>query len=369
MKPCTYSQGMVVDYLPTSSLENAQLSLLSGIDMPAKSSENEQQKDGSQDCKCGKGTLGCSIHPSTRDEWIASMQDSLARILALPENRQGLEKKHAVASTVKSSASLAWFDQNSCSWKTSQQSFLTDSEPSSMTWPRSGMTRNGFAYALPIVGRITTGIDGGFWRTPTAHEWKNTGHATQVYLSDQVRPEQVKNKKKLGSMNYWPTPNTMDSLPPRENIAEINRTRGGRKNRVALSNLREAVHSPVYQKIWPTPTTMTGGEKPAPSHFNGKHGWNLGAAVQMFPTPNASDCRDRGNMSQPSIQRRAEIGKQLNLSMVVHPTSGQLNPFWVEWLMGFPIGFTVSKDWVTPKSRYKQQLPTNSLEEPDAIRS
>lgn len=32
------------------------------------------------------------------------------------------------------------------------------------------------------------------------------------------------------------------------------------------------------------------------------------------------------------------------LSMVVSDTSGQLNPDWVEWLMGFPIGWTDLKD-------------------------
>jgi hypothetical protein len=35
--------------------------------------------------------------------------------------------------------------------------------------------------------------------------------------------------------------------------------------------------------------------------------------------------------------------------------NGRLNPDWVEWLMGFPIGFTASKDWETRKSRSKPQ--------------
>ena len=42
-------------------------------------------------------------------------------------------------------------------------------------------------------------------------------------------------------------------------------------------------------------------------------------------------------MSNPSIQRRAAKGKQMDLSMVAHPSSGQLNPDWVEWLMNWPI--------------------------------
>ena len=71
-------------------------------------------------------------------------------------------------------------------------------------------------------------------------------------------------------------------------------------------------------------------------------------AIQYWPTPSAGDDRDRGNLSLPSIQRRAALGKQLNLSMVVSMDSGALNPMWVEWLMGFPIGHTDLKDSETP---------------------
>jgi hypothetical protein len=70
--------------------------------------------------------------------------------------------------------------------------------------------------------------------------------------------------------------------------------------------------------------------------------------VRMWPTPNASDHRDRGNMGSPSIQRRASIGKQLGLSMVVSDQSGALNPTWVEWLMGFPLGWTDLKGSAMP---------------------
>lgn len=61
------------------------------------------------------------------------------------------------------------------------------------------------------------------------------------------------------------------------------------------------------------------------------------AQRQTWPTPNASDHRDRGGPENPSIQRRQEIGKSIELSMT---QTGQLNPDWVEWLMGWPIGWT-----------------------------
>jgi DNA (cytosine-5)-methyltransferase 1 len=64
----------------------------------------------------------------------------------------------------------------------------------------------------------------------------------------------------------------------------------------------------------------------------------------MWPTPSASDNRDRGNRSTPAIKRRIKKGKQVMLSMCVSDESGALNPPWVEWLMGFPIEWTDLKD-------------------------
>jgi len=61
---------------------------------------------------------------------------------------------------------------------------------------------------------------------------------------------------------------------------------------------------------------------------------------QFWPTPAASDNRDRGHIGMPSIQRRIMEKKQLGLSMTVSNQSGSLNPTWVEWLMGFPQGWT-----------------------------
>jgi hypothetical protein len=61
-----------------------------------------------------------------------------------------------------------------------------------------------------------------------------------------------------------------------------------------------------------------------------------GTGSGLWPTPQASDSKNRGHLGMPAVQRRLSIGKQLNLSMVVSNTSGNLNPQWVEWLMGFP---------------------------------
>ena len=92
---------------------------------------------------------------------------------------------------------------------------------------------------------------------------------------------------------------------------------------------------PRFQKMWPTPTTQeiehpqaelteTGRRKTK----DGKNSHSLGLAdaVKMWPTP-------REFMYKDSTTDR---GKG-NLGEVV---GGQLNPDWVEWLMGFPVGWT-----------------------------
>lgn len=79
-------------------------------------------------------------------------------------------------------------------------------------------------------------------------------------------------------------------------------------------------------------------------HAGGFHSVSLVHFVEMYPTAQASDYRDRGNLSSPCVKRRKEKGKQISLSQSVSKESGSLNPEWVEWLMGYPIGHTDLKD-------------------------
>lgn len=62
-----------------------------------------------------------------------------------------------------------------------------------------------------------------------------------------------------------------------------------------------------------------------------------GKGSGLLPTPMASDNRDRGNVSNPSIQRRIAIGKQVGLSMLF---GKEPCPMCVEGMMGWPRGWT-----------------------------
>ena len=99
---------------------------------------------------------------------------------------------------------------------------------------------------------------------------------------------------------------------------------------------------------WPTPTCDSATDMRS-RYAQG--GMPLTMAVKMWPTPQASDNRDRGNASTPAIKRRIEKGKQVMLSMCVSSENGRLNPDWTEWLMGWPIGHTDLKPLGTGRFR------------------
>ena len=90
--------------------------------------------------------------------------------------------------------------------------------------------------------------------------------------------------------------------------------------------------------LFPTPKA-TDGEKGSRSpegslkELARGHGMDLGSSVRIFPTPT---CNDAKNNNPPS--QRTENGRHLDQLNVV--AGGSLNPEWVEWLMGFPIGWT-----------------------------
>ena len=87
-------------------------------------------------------------------------------------------------------------------------------------------------------------------------------------------------------------------------------------------------------------------------------GTGCGSSHAMWPTPKA-------NKVHPTIteENREKLAKRnkANLEEVIagncNGATGQLNPEWVEWLMGYPIGHTDLKDWATPSCR---KSPTKS---------
>lgn len=219
---------------------------------------------------------------------MSSAVASPARTSALQALGLGLTER-AAAYGLKFKDLLANYDHASSTWKTSQRCLVGGWTAFSETFPSSGLMLSGTLFRLPPLERAIDVDESGLWPTPTTDS-----------ASDRS------------------TPYAQGGMP------------------LALS-----------VKLWPTPTVCGNHNRKGLSKTSGD---GLATAVKMWPTLSASDNRDRGNLGMPAIQRRAEKGKQLMPSMVVSETSGALNPTWVEWLMGFPIGWTDLEPSETPSS-------------------
>ena len=110
--------------------------------------------------------------------------------------------------------------------------------------------------------------------------------------------------------------------------------------RLRLSELGtddQGYSSPASQ-MWPTPTARDCKGANSLKHLtqpktpgNNHHVRQLANAVKLFTTPCARDYRTGQRERYENPERMNALNDQIG---------GQLNPTWVEWLMGFPIGWT-----------------------------
>ena len=80
---------------------------------------------------------------------------------------------------------LASYDPATRSWRTSQLCLDGDLDEFSETWPRSGMTRNGIAYRLPPLVRLTDATVLGLLPTPMTVRAHDSGQHGRAVLPEQ----------------------------------------------------------------------------------------------------------------------------------------------------------------------------------------
>ncbi len=201
-------------------------------------------------------------------------------------------------------ASLARFDRATSSWKTHQSSLLGGWEPFSETWPRWGMMRAGECWAQSTLAHLTNGTGYGFGAN-------------------------------------WPTPDARDAQP--EGLEAGRR----RMAKYSTCGLQTAV------KLWQTPVADDAVERKA-GKWNSRGEPKLSAQVKLWPTPLAS--MSKGS-SPNSLVRKSGASRQNDRldHAVMARDGGQLNPNWVEWLMGWPIAWTDLKPLATDKCHCAQQ--------------
>jgi DNA (cytosine-5)-methyltransferase 1 len=92
--------------------------------------------------------------------------------------------------------------------------------------------------------------------------------------------------------------------------------------------------------MWPTPRASEAAHSGRRStNHNGQVG--LSEAVQRFPTPTVA--MHKGSSKNAMTRQTGASRENDRLDYAIEQgqiANGRLNPTWVEWLMGFPLGWT-----------------------------
>jgi len=117
---------------------------------------------------------------------------------------------------------------------------------------------------------------------------------------------------------------------------------------VPSMRLTEEIESGSLQEMWPTPRASMGmndSVESAKRQVEAKgYKAKLEQAVAIWPTPTARDYkggRKPETLAQKGRNETNSLPDAVNAQM---GKTGSLNPTWVEWLMGYPEGWTDLKD-------------------------
>lgn len=194
-------------------------------------------------------------------------------------------------------------------WETSQQALCGHSAVFSETWPSSGMTRNGAAYALPTWVPRTDGSASSLLPTPAAMN-PNDGEALESW---QARRERVRKTANNGNgfgtplgiaVRLLPTPEAKLATSGPDYARAGREASGGDDLATSLARLlptpratermqhnsRDAgmALSAQIMELLPTPRA-TDGTKGGPNQRGSSGDLMLPSAVMLLPTPQVTD--------------------------------------------------------------------------------
>ena len=283
-----YSLALEAEYSAENSLDGEQSALLSGMHTHGTCWLLGKTTDAFK-----PSLSGMTFRPLTADHGKAllmwCLEVSRAKTLAPLEKAPVLVESEAVCGSTWRELSVK-YDPTTHSWKTHQCLWEEDLPSSSLTLPSWGMM-----------------LSGVLWE-----------RITPAHLTNETESGLLPN-----GVNSFHTPNTtgLDGW----------------------SNSRKALKK--RQEIWPTPRAGNPGSRP-----NGKGGKILAEEVKksvMWATPCAGDYRSP-NLNPCKNGQKIEPASGHALPAQV---GGQLNPTWVEWLMGWPLGWTDCAASATDKFR------------------
>ena len=292
-----YSRALVEEYLEGTCSDGAPFAPSSGNPTPQAYLPPDRMTAFSRPSR-----FGMTFAPLTDDRgeellmWF--LEASRARTSAQPEEAPGLTESEAGCGAKWRELSVR-YDPDSCSWKTHRCLWDEDLSACSLTLPKWGLMRDGVLLERMTLALPTAANDAGLWRTPTVG----------MLNADRAKdPEYTARKESKGQ----------------------------------TITLADQVKNP---RMWPTPLA-TDGSKGGPNQKGGKVDLRLSSAVHQFPTPTATN-------TKAHHMRGSDNGKEREARS--YGETGQLNPSWVEWLMGWPLGWTDLKPLATDRCRNVQR--------------
>jgi len=201
------------------------------------------------------------------------------------------------------------------------------STPLSRTWRVKVTPLGRLVFQLRASVPTTKEKESGYWRTPDAHSGRGPSSEERMKMKlDKKMPISLNDQVAHPNL-MWPTPRASAAMAEKtENIQKRGTQRGKLEESVAM---------------WPTPTTDSASNRTKKYKQGGTPLTVAVREAEMWPTPTTRDYKDSGkaviNSHRDSILP-VRVAKKDKEQWV--KGGGSLNPTWVEWLMGYPSGWT-----------------------------
>jgi hypothetical protein len=331
-----FSQALVVEYLGENCLDGKQSAPLSGNPIQQAYCAPDKMTDFSRLSRFGMmfkpltGSRGEELLMLYLEGFHARTSAPQEKAQELTENDQGCgEKWHA---------SFVKFDPDTHLWRTHQCSLLGDLELFSQTWPQWGLMRDGECWEQRMLEQTIRGTESGL--SPDGVATFHTPNTTGLDGGSNSRKALKKRQEK------FPTPTASDY-----------KDQPTSKSWKAKGVINYKLSNPEIREKWPTPDANCGsrGTQPdwKPVRKSGQPAqYTINQAVRdrLLPTPTAHNAKE---CASPSEYNR-------NTPTLATHAGGKLNPMWVEWLMGWPLGLTDLKPLGMDKCHCVQQQPSES---------
>ena len=327
-------------FSPEAAEESSQTcSTVSRQSAPSRSKNTREQSSDCDSPACRSGTTCGPFAPiiQSAPECSQTYANTATR-LSLPEAFRARifrarEKAQAYAAREadfgrNTRVSFARFDPVSYSWKIPHFLFQGDLATYSQTWPRWGMMVRGACFRLPpwvqdmsvnAFGELSgAGIEAAakstLWPTVTVH-----GNGNRREYGGKSGDGLDTAVKRAGAKSApWPTPTVRDS----HGITQTGKPIDLLVYAVERGETKSREYPAAKSAPWPTPKCRDCD----PTSRNQKPRDDLKCAVEMGATK---------SHLYPTVGTQTMGGKDTDTA-----NCGLLNPDWVEWLMGWPFGWT-----------------------------